>query len=216
MCGRYTLSRTEEIRERFGINTDGFELRQRFNVCPEQIMPVITNADEKRLQFMQWGLVPFWSKEKSIAINARIEGILSKPSFREPIRSARCLIPACGFYEWKKEKDGKVPHHIRRKDGALIAFAGIYDSWTTADGAELRSFAIVTTAANEFMAQIHNRMPVMLSSEQEEAWLATEAACVDSLIACVQSFAGDELEMCPVSKAVNYGRNDSAELLAAR
>ncbi len=183
MCGRYTLSRTEEIRERFGIQTADIEPKPRFNVCPEQTMPVIVSEEPAHLLPMQWGLVPSWSKEpKNISINARIEGILSKPSFRQPIRFGRCLIPACGFYEWKKEVRGKVPHHIRRKDGGLFAFAGLYDTWKAADGIDLRSFAILTTASTSFMAQIHNRMPVILTAEQETAWLTTEASKTERLL----------------------------------
>lgn len=100
MCGRYSLSRTEEIRDRFFAEADGIELKPRFNVCPEQKMPVVVAGEKNRLELMKWGLVPFWSKEpKSLAINARIEGILTKPSFRKPIRYNRCLIPATGFYQ---------------------------------------------------------------------------------------------------------------------
>lgn len=175
MCGRYTLSRIDEIQKRFGIEPDGFALRPRYNVCPEQTMPVVLCDGRNRLELMKWGLIPFWSKEpKSLAINARIEGILSKPSFRKPIRYNRCLVPATGFYEWKKEAAGKVPFHICRRDGALFAFAGLHDTWKQPDGAELKTFAIVTTAPNELMAQVHNRMPVILSPEQEAEWLTTE------------------------------------------
>ena len=120
----------ERIRVRFQIEMEDFDLTPRYNICPEQVMPVVVRDDRNRLERMQWGLIPSWSKEpKSTAINARIEGILTKPSFRKPIRYHRCLIPATGFYEWKKEQSGKTPYYIRRKDGELFAFAGIFDIW---------------------------------------------------------------------------------------
>jgi putative SOS response-associated peptidase YedK len=214
MCGRYTLSRIEEIWERFGIGADGLDLRPRFNVCPEQTMPVVVTDGANRLEMMQWGLIPFWSKEpKSLAINARIEGILSKPSFRKPIRYNRCLVPATGFYEWKKEPAGKTPYYIHRKDGNLFAFAGLYDTWKQPDGAELKTFAIVTTAPTDFMVQVHNRMPVILAPEQEAAWLTTAPDKTDSLLESLQPLSPELMEMYPVSRKVNWGGNDSPDLI---
>ena len=135
MCGRYTLSNAERMRVRFQIEMEDFDLTPRYNISPEQVMPVVVRNDRNRLEMMQWGLIPAWSKEpKSTAINARIEGILTKPSFRKPIRYHRCLIPATGFYEWKKEQSGKTPYYIRRKDGELFAFAGIFDVWRDQHG----------------------------------------------------------------------------------
>jgi len=111
MCGRYTLSRTEEISRRFGIDDDDVVLTARYNIAPEQIVPVVIRDDHNWLALMKWGLIPSWSKDaKSLAINARMEGILSKPSFRKPIRSHRCLVPATGFYEWKSTAGGKIPY----------------------------------------------------------------------------------------------------------
>lgn len=214
MCGRYTLSRIEEIRERFGIEPYGIALRPRYNVCPEQTMPVVLSNGRNSLESIKWGLIPFWSKEpKSLAINARIEGILSKPSFRKPIRYHRCLIPATGFYEWKKEPNEKSPYYIHRKDGDLFAVAGIFDEWAGAEAEPMKSFAIVTTAPNEFMAQVHNRMPVILAPEQEAAWLTTEPDKTNLLVESLQPPSPDLMEMYPVSREVNWGGNDSPELV---
>ena len=214
MCGRYTLSRTEEIWERFGIEPAGLDLKPRFNVCPEQRMPVVLCDGRNHLELMKWGLIPFWSKEpKSLAINARIEGILSKPSFRKPIRDNRCLIPATGFYEWKKEPAGKTPYYIHRKDGDLLAFAGIFDEWAGPEEEPLKTFAIITTAPNALMAQVHNRMPVILQPEQESLWLTTEPNEVGGMLKSLQPLPQEELEMYPVSRKVNFTRNDSPELI---
>ena len=209
MCGRYILSRADEIRERFFADTDGLDLQPCYNVCPDRIMPVIVSAGNNRLEMMKWGLIPFWSKEpKSLAINARAEEILNKPSFRKPIRFARCLIPATGYYEWKKEGAGKTPFHIRRKDGRLFAFAGIFDTWSDPELGEVKTFAIITKEANEAMAQVHNRMPVILTPKQENLWLTTEPGKTGWLLDSLGPLPQDEFEMYPVAKAVNFAKND--------
>ena len=164
---------------------------------------------------MRWGLIPAWAKEpKSIAINARMEGILTKPSFRKPIRCQRCLIPATGFYEWKKTPAGKAPYYIRRKDGGLFAFAGIYDRWQSRETGEVKTFAILTTEPNQLLREIHNRMPVILPREQESLWLTADAARTPSLLESLQSLPEEQLECYPVSRQVNRARNDSPDLIA--
>jgi putative SOS response-associated peptidase YedK len=214
MCGRYTLSRTQEIRERFFGEGDGvdesLELTPRYNAGPDQNMPVVVQAGKKRLELMKWGLIPSWSIEyKSVSINARIEGIMSKPWFQTPIRLYRCLIPATGFYEWKRG----TPYYIRRKDRGLFAFAGIYDTWTGI-GSALKTFAIVTTAPNDFMTQIHDRMPVILQPDQEDIWLTTAPAKTCELLESLRSVSPDQMEMYPVSTLVNSALNEGPELTA--
>ena len=214
MCGRYTLAKTDGLIERFQIEAEIFDLTPRYNIAPEQLLPVVVRDGRNRLQLMKWGLIPSWSKEpKSMAINARIEGILTKPSFRRPIRYHRCLIPATGFYEWKKGNTGKTPYYIRRKDGELFAFAGIYDIWNGTQEHEIKTFAIITTAPDKFLAQVHNRMPVILQPEQETVWLTTEPDKIDSLLQSLRALPPDQLEMYSVSRNVNWARNDSPELV---
>lgn len=216
MCGRYTLSKIEEIFARFQVEPDNWELAPRYNICPEETLPVVVRGDQNRLEGMQWGLIPSWSKEpKSVAINARIEGILAKPSFRRPVCHRRCLIPATGFYEWKKEVEGKTPYYIRRKDGDLFAFAGVYDVWRSPEGSQRKTFAILTSAPNELLAAVHNRMPVILTPEQERLWLTTEPAKTESLLQSLQSLPPEQLEMYRVSREVNRAQNDSPELIRA-
>jgi len=202
------------MSERFQIETNDLDLAPRYNIAPQQVMPIVVRDGVNHLELMQWGLIPAWCKEpKSIAINARIEGILNKPAFRNPIRYHRCLIPATGFYEWRQEAAGKTPYHIHRRDGDLFGFAGIFDIWTDRTGKETKTFAIITTAPNEFLAQIHNRMPLILRSEQENLWLTTEPGKIDSLLQSLQPLPAEELEMYPVSRMVNRVGNDSPQLV---
>ena len=214
MCGRYRLSNAERMRARFQVETDELDLAPRYNIAPHEVMPAVIRNDRNHLEFMQWGLIPAWCKEpKSVAINARIEGILNKPAFRDPTRYHRCLIPSNGFYEWKKEATGKAPYYIGRRDGDLITFAGIFDIWRDGAGKATMTFAIITTAPNELLASIHNRMPLILRPEQESLWLSAKPAEVDSLLLSLLPLPTDELEMYPVSRAVNWVGNDSPALI---
>lgn len=227
MCGRYTLADAPKLFERFRVPRDIIDVADRYNVSPSQQMPVIIHAAEdapgtNRLTLMEWGLVPSWMKDPSKAgfINARIEGILAKPSYRGPIRKKRCLVPADGFYEWQKRKTGgrltKVPWLIRRKDHALFAFAGIYDEWQGEGGELMETYAILTTAPNELMRPIHDRMPVILREDQEEEWLETPGAKVDALLEkLIIPYPDAELEAQVVSSRVNSPANDSPDLLNA-
>ena len=202
------------MRARFQIEADDLDLAARYNIAPQEVMPVVVRNDRNRLEFMQWGLVPAWCKErKSVAINARIEGILNKPAFQNRIRYRRCLVPATGFYEWKKEATSKMPYYIGRRDGDLLAFAGVFDIWRDTKGEATKTFAIITTTPNELLASVHNRMPLILRPEQENLWLTTEPAKVDSLLLSLQPLPTEELEMYPVSRAVNWTGNDSPELV---
>jgi putative SOS response-associated peptidase YedK len=166
---------------------------------------------------MQWGLIPSWSKDPQQSkpmINARIEGILGKPTFRGHVRKHRCLFPADEFYEWKKEKGGKVPYLIRRKDGQLFAFAGIFDVWHGEGGEVLETYAILTTQPNSRLEQIHKRMPVILDKSREQDWLGTDAAKMDQLLQALEEpIPPDVLEAFPVSKQVHSPRLDSPNLI---
>lgn len=137
---------------------------------------------------MKWGLIPFWAKDPRISystINARSEEIENKPAFRKAFRTQRCLVPASGFFEWKKVSDMgkpvKIPYWIRVKGKNIFGFAGIYDVWKDAEGYEIKTFSIVTTKANKIMAEIHDRMPVILTSEDEEIWLDNKIYEIEKL-----------------------------------
>ena len=165
----------------------------------------------------RWGLVPFWAKDPAVGnrmINARAETVAEKPSYRQALRRRRCLIPADGFYEWQKATQGKQPWFISGSGGALLAFAGLWEEWRDADDTLLRTCTIITTVANEFMTELHQRMPVIVSSDQHETWLNTEASSVD-LERVLAAGSEIELQAWPVSRKVNNPINDQPELIEA-
>jgi putative SOS response-associated peptidase YedK len=215
MCGRYSLVPTDNIAERFDVQQEQLALLPRYNVAPSQSLPVVVRNSPNRLVEMQWGLIPSWSKEPRAqfsTINARAETISKSPVFRGPFKSRRCLVPASGFYEWQRTSNGKQPFCIRLKDDDLFAFAGLYDIWHDANGNELYSYTVITTAPNELVAPIHNRMPVILRRDDEEAWLdkQTQSARLMSLLV---AYPAEEMEAYPVSRALNNPANEGAELM---
>ncbi len=210
MCGRYTLATpVGRLAEEFGFDSSSTEFRTSYNVAPTRQVPVVlAEGGKRRLEMLRWGLVPSWADDPGIGarmINARSETAPEKPSFRRAFRDRRCLIPADGFYEWKRENGGKQPYYFRMQGGRPFAFAGLWESWTK-DG-EIRSCAILTTAANEVVAGIHDRMPVILPSRHYEAWLNPEAER-DELNDLLVPYPGDDLETYPVSRFVNSPGND--------
>jgi putative SOS response-associated peptidase YedK len=216
MCGRYTLHCTsEELDSYFDLIPGGFREERRYNIAPGQWVIVIRpDKDRKRtVGAARWGLVPSWAKDPASGpkpINARAEGILDKPTFRNVLKRGRCLIPASGFYEWKATPTGKQPFYIKPVTG-LFAFAGIADSWS-GPGGELETCANTTTRPNELMAPIHDRMPVILPKESWEAWLdpaLSPSAAVSMLI----PFPAIEMLAYPVGAAVGRVENDGPELL---
>lgn len=215
MCGRYNLVSTEKIGERFDVQQAPLALQPRYNVAPSQSMPVVVRNSPNRLAEMQWGLVPSWSKEPRAqfsTINARAETIANSPVFRGPFKSRRCLVPASGFYEWQRTSQGKQPYWIGLKDGELFAFAGLYDVWRDGEGNELMSYTIITTAPNELVAPIHNRMPVILRRDDEDAWLGqdTDPAQLQSLLV---AYPAEHMQAYMVSRAVNNPAHEGAELM---
>ena len=132
---------------------------------------MVISESPTHLELMRWGLVPFWSKDGKGIINVRAETVAEKPAFKQSLRFRRCLVPACGFFEWKRTEQGKVPYRIHLKDSPLFAFAGIYNAWTNPQGEDISTYAIITTQPNALMEEIHNRMPVILREEDEGTWL---------------------------------------------
>lgn len=181
--------------------------------------PVITRNSPKRAILMKWGLIPFWAKDPKIGykmINARSEGIETKPTFRKPIRTMRCLIPADGFYEWKslnlEGKYEKFPWYIGLRNRKLFAFAGIYDSWKDAEGKEILSYSIITTNPNKLIASVHNRMPVILKKEDENTWLDKESN-LQTVLSLLKPYPDNDMVSYPVSKKVNNPENDDYSLI---
>jgi putative SOS response-associated peptidase YedK len=188
----------------------------RHNVAPTQPVPIVRMVEGRReFALVRWGLIPAWVKDPrgfSLLINARGESALDKPAFRNAMKRRRCLFPADGFYEWKREGERKRPYFVRLKSGQPMAFAGLWESWSGPNGEELETAAIVTTTASRSIAHIHDRMPVIVAPEAFDFWLdpnvdATTAAAV---IAPAPDAA---LEAYEVSSAVNRTANDSPNLL---
>jgi putative SOS response-associated peptidase YedK len=213
MCGRYALygpikrapehDRWFEELEMFG---------PRYNIAPTQSAPVMRWVDGRPvLAALRWGLVPFWAKDPAIGnrlINARAETVAEKPAFRAAYRARRCLVPASGFYEWKKVPRGKQPYYVTRADGALMAFAGLWEQWQPPQGESILTFTIVTTDANAMMRELHERMPVIPAPEDYEAWLAAKDPRE-----LMRPCAPELLAARPVSSAVNGPRQDDPTLV---
>ena len=214
MCGRYAITDPEEYAERFGLDALPEEIKPRFNAAPGQNLPVIIREDENRLEIMKWGLIPFWSKDIKIGykmINARAEGVDSKASFRKPFKSQRCLIPANGFYEWQRNGHAKQPYFFCKSDKSAFAFAGLYDVWHSA-GEKIKSFTIITTAANNLVKPIHDRMPVILDISTESEWLDPETDSL-TLINLLKSKESIDWQSYRVSDLVNSPGNDHASII---
>lgn len=228
MCGRYALSaKINEIIERFSVTTtlQGVQLEPRYNVAPGQANPVIVRGeDERTLTLMQWGLVPGWAKEPKSdysTINARVETVAEKPTYRTPLRQHRCLVPATGYYEWQAPAGAgrgaaKQPFFMQLADSGheLFAFAGLYDVWRGADGQELYSYAILTTEATPQLAPVHARMPIILPRAAEESWLDPQLSDPAKLLARLQPPPADRVRIYPVSTAVNSTAHDGPALIA--
>ena len=178
MCGRYEYHPHEfsDLRIRFNLDKDLPEFKPSYNIAPGQQVPVIIREEGRnKMKLMRWGLVPSWAPDPSIGnrmINARCETLTEKPSFKQLLGTHRCLVPADGFYEWRREGKGKVPMRIVMKDRQLFNFAGLWDVWRgDPEGGELYTFTIITTNANALLRPIHNRMPVIVDSLATNHWL---------------------------------------------
>lgn len=215
MCGRFTLYvDSKKLNTVFHLTDNIFDYVPRYNIAPGQNVPVVTrNADGRVILYMKWGLVPHWAKEAKIGnrlINARAETIDDKPAFKASFRHRRCLIPADGFYEWKKN-NGKQPVYISLPDRSVFAFAGIWAQWSPPEGGLINTCSIITTDANGFLKNIHDRMPVMFDQGwQFRAWL--EQNDILLLKKLLQPYTGD-LTAYPVSSAVNSPKSDNPQLI---
>jgi putative SOS response-associated peptidase YedK len=196
MCGRYQLLRPQDISTRFETANTLADLHADEDVRPTEAIPVVNMVRE--LTRMHWGFVPSWAKERpkgAPLINARAEGIETKPTFRKPLRFQRCIIPATGFYEWQTPASGgkKIKYLFTRTDGDFLALAGLYDTWKTPEGQDLRSCVIITTEPNELVAPVHNRMPVILTEDVEAAWLSPDETETEFLLSMLRSAPDDLL-----------------------
>ena len=203
MCGRFTLKTPERIRLP-NYHSDFPALKPRYNIAPSQdILTMVQRGSSREATLLQWGLIPSWSKEAKGIINARVETIDSKPSFSESFKSRRCLILADGFYEWERHRKISQPYYFQMKDGAPFAFAGIWDRWRH-NSRTIDSCAIITTTANQLLATIHHRMPVILETESHDLWLSEDSRSAD-LKDLLIPYPADAM----TSHAVSYDVNDA-------
>jgi putative SOS response-associated peptidase YedK len=218
MCGRYKLSRRKQIIEQHFDTADWQEdWSPRFNIAPTQPVPVIRQHPKepiRQITLMKWGLIAHWSKSASDAartINARSETAATKPAFRDPLKFRRCLIPADGFYEWKRTATGKLPFCFEVEKGALFAFAGLWDGWKNAGGQWIRTCSILTTVPNAVTATVHDRMPVILDSESYALWLNPGMTNVQVISELLKPYDARMMRAYPVSPRINHVANDDQE-----
>jgi putative SOS response-associated peptidase YedK len=215
MCGRYRLSRRKEVlAEQFDTNFDDLDWEPRYNIAPTQAVPVIrqtANIQGRQAAMMRWGLIPSWSTNPNVGartINARAETVGTKPSFLDPLRKQRCLVPADAFYEWRRSAKQKQPFCFEVDDGALFAFAGLWDSWRAPDGRFLESCTILTTMPNDLLAGLHDRMPVILPVEDHERWLDPSMRDIPSAISMLGPYDSTRMRRYPIGSRVNLVTND--------
>lgn len=218
MCGRYSLtSAPEAMRQLFDLDGPLLNLEPRYNIAPTQDAPVIRARDDGKrdLAMLRWGLVPSWSKDGPDSgysmINARAETVADKPAYRGPFRDKRCLIPADGFYEWKKVGKEKQPFRFTMAGGEPFLLAGLWDRWRRPDGSDLQSFTIIVTTPNPLVAQVHDRMPVILDQAGAAQWLAGGSR--DALLALLVPFPAARMASTMVSKRVNSPANDDPSII---
>ncbi|MHC1708834.1 MAG: SOS response-associated peptidase [Methanomassiliicoccales archaeon] len=214
MCGRFSLGLVYGFSTRFGV-PEVPELKPRYNIAPFQQVPIIVNGEAKSVKMMRWGLVPHWAKGEEFGlklINVRSESAMDKPMFKPLLNRQRCLVPATGFYEWQKQATRKRPYHIRVRDQEYFAMAGIYDTWSK-DGSELVTFSILTTAANEAISPIHDRMPVILRPDRESDWVSKDVLSADALSEIFQPLPASSIDAYPVSEMVNDSHADHPDMI---
>ena len=214
MCGRFAFySPTEAAAALFGVS-GSVDVQPRYNIAPTQYVAAIRNGEDEQREIvkLRWGLVPFWAKDPSIGnrmINARAETVAEKPSYRNAYKHRRCLVLADGFYEWRRQGDVKTPYYISLASGEPFALAGLWEDWTDKESGEsLQTTTLITTDANDFMAPLHHRMPVILEAATATDWLAGSRDLLDDVAAITPP-----LQAWPVDRRVNNARNEGDDLV---
>jgi len=212
MCGRFTLHSRDRVRVP-GLRSSDVPFEARYNIAPTQNVLAVGDFGkgfERRL--LRWGLIPSWSTDGRGFFNARAETLEQRPAFNESFRLRRCLIPADGFFEWKRSGRDKRPFYFHSSTGSPLTFAGIWDAWRNRDQLVI-SCAIITTAANELVGELHNRMPAILPPEVHEAWLDPRTSRVQ-LLRMLTPYSSALMTTHPVSNRVNSTEHDTVDLLA--
>ena len=218
MCGRYTLiADIGDLAQRFEFDGTDFSYDPGYNIVPTESVLTVRNIDGREAAFARWGLIPFWAKDPKIGaqmINARAETVAEKPAFRNALKKRRCLVIADGYYEWQKTPVGKRPFRIVLRSGEPFAMAGLWETWKDPQGNVVPSCTIITTAANDYIASIHNRMPVILPRESEEMWLEPGVEDPATLTGILTPYPDEGMDAYEVSTMVNYAHNNGPEVLA--
>lgn len=214
MCGRFTQATEGEIIARVFDLSDVPELAPRYNIAPTQDVAAVRTGEGggRELVKLHWGLIRSWAKERAMGarmINARAETLVEKPAFRSAFRARRCLLVADGFYEWQKLGTRKQPHFIGFKDGRPFAFAGLWERWRGEGSEHVESCTIVTTEANELLAPIHDRMPVILNPDDFALWINPSVSETDRLTGLLGPYPSEPLQAYPVSLLVNNPASDT-------
>jgi putative SOS response-associated peptidase YedK len=219
MCGRFTLKQSAEgLSQVFHVDFVA-DLAAEYNIAPTQMVAtVLQNPESRKREFKQlhWGLIPSWAKDAGIGaklINARAETVAEKPAFRSAFKHRRCLVIADGFYEWQRQQGKKQPFYFRLQDEQPFAFAGLWEKWGTAANEEIISCTILTTAANELLQPIHERMPVILEPQDYDLWLDSQVQTPQTLQQLLRPYPASAMTAYPVSTLVNNSRHNSLECI---
>lgn len=215
MCGRFALITPGEVlAEQFQLS-EVPALAPRYNIAPTQPIAAVRLAREgiaRELVLLRWGLIPSWAKDPGVGsrlINARSETVAEKPSFRSAFKSRRCLVPADGFYEWQRQERGRQPFFIRMREGTPFAIAGLWEHWQGPEGEVIESCTLLTTAANEVMRPLHDRMPVILNPKDYDLWLDPDVQKREALSPLLRPYTAEAMVAYPVRPVVNSPANDS-------
>ncbi len=216
MCGRYSLSKSKiELEERFQAEMLA-DFKPRYNVAPTQLVPVITSDSPKGFSFFYWGITPDFGQNKPVSqklINAKAETVHEKISFKNSFQRRRCLIPADGFFEWKRlGKKTKIPYRFTLREEEIFSFAGIWEEYETVTGEIQHTFLILTTSPNEVVADVHDRMPLILSRESEKKWLDKYSSEAE-LMNLLKPYPAELMLNYTVSPLVNSVQNDSPGII---
>ncbi|MBT8098376.1 MAG: SOS response-associated peptidase [Gammaproteobacteria bacterium] len=214
MCGRFAFySPSEATAALFGV-AGALPVEARYNIAPTQYVAAIRDAEsgDRELVMLRWGLIPFWAKDPSIGnrmINARAETVAEKPSYRAAYKHRRCIVLADGFYEWHRAGDVKIPYFISRESAEPMALAGLWENWTDKESDEtVQSTTLITTAANDFMASLHHRMPMILEPDGVDTWLSGDMEIIEHAAEITPP-----LQAWPVDRRVNNARNQGEDLI---
>jgi len=221
MCGRFTLNTSSQIIAEFFKLSEVPDMKPRYNIAPTQSLATVTVTPQqiqRQFQFMRWGLIPSWAKDMKIGskmINARSETVAEKPAFRSAIKHRRCLIVADGFYEWLPQGKHKQPYYFQTAEGEPFAFAGLWENWQSPEAENIVSCTIITTAANETVQPVHDRMPVILPECAWEEWLDPAVNSAQQVLPLLKPYAAAAMTAKAVSAIVNNPTKDSPECIQA-